>query len=138
MPEFKIFTNPPRQEGDDRQGTFGAALDQIHGQEEYQSGGTINMIGFPASSVDLGWLQGRARDYWQQNDVPYEEFRKLAITEIYHVIQRPKMVKMTPEKWEEGTTHMTVDLKTKDDHGWYVYEFSVYLKKEKRVLKVVD
>lgn len=138
MPELKIFTDPPRQEGDDRQRSLGHALDKIHGDESYQPLGTVNMVGFPASSVNLGWLQGRLRDYWRRNDVPYEELRTLTLHEIRDVIQRCKMVKITPEKWVEGTMHMTVDLKTKDDHGWYVYQFSLYLPRDSPVLKVVE
>ena len=49
----------------------------------------------------------------------------IVIAELPEVVQRLKQFEIAPSSSEE---HLVVQFKTKDDNGWYVYEFSVWLK----------
>ena len=88
--------------------------------------GFISIKGFPASHIDLGWIQDNISNFWKRFDGTKEELADLVDDEIGNVIQRLKSRKV-----ELTETHLNVKFSTKDDCGWYGYDFSVYLKRPK-------
>ena len=125
-----VFYDPPEMEQDDRQRVFGKALDKVDEHLEndgFEEVGTISMRGFRAAAVDLGWLQDRIREYWFK----YEPDWETAVQEIGEglgrVVQRLKYLNLNKTK-----THIEVEMRTKDDHGYYSYEFALYIEKDVR------
>jgi len=57
---------------DHRQGFLRSVLGEVVRDGEGSQVATIDTTGFPASCVNLGWLQDKIRAYWVEN-VPFEE-----------------------------------------------------------------
>lgn len=127
VPVVDVFYDPPRMKGDARQQVFGVALDAILEEDarEGRESAAINLVGFRASCVDLGWLHDRIDEYWWKAR-PSPERAKIQIAHaLRDVVQRLKYKKI-----DVTDTHIDVEIKTKDDHGWYAYSFSVYIGKD--------
>lgn len=124
-----IFYDPPRREGDSRQQLFGHALDQIleESEDDSEEVAIINLVGFRASAVDVGWLQNRIVEYWWHHKPDPADVRQHILFAISTVVQRTKEVQVgvTP-------THIDILLRTKDDHGWYTYRFGAYIGRDTR------
>lgn len=88
----------------------------------------INMNrGYPASAPDLGRLQAMMGPHFQGLRMALIKKRSKAIFEwvfdfLGEWVQRTKSLDMKYEK-----EHVVIEFKTKDDYGWYVYEFSIYV-----------
>lgn len=122
-----IFYGAPELEGDPRQALFGKALDQILEEEDGEEVAIIGLVGFPAASVNVGWLQQRLVEYWWRDRPEPEDAIRDVQMAVSCVVQRAKQVQvgLTP-------THIDVLLVTKDDHGWYEYRFSAYIARDER------
>ena len=124
MTEEKLFEVVPHSE-DPRQVEFLKVIEQMLQEEEDPDGlDVIPMHGFPASRPDLGWLQAKIEEYWKAGHV--EDITALgeAISaRLGNAVQRCK-------DWSIQTTkddYLAIRFETKDDRGWYVYEFACQL-----------
>ena len=114
---------------DRRQGFLRSVLGEVVREGEGSQVATIDTTGFPASCVNLGWLQDKIRAYWVEN-VPFEEGPELDAFvlrlegEVRRVVSRVKWINF---QVKEGSDVPSIGLEfaTKDDHGWYTYKFSV-------------
>jgi len=107
---------------DDRQDRF---LSTAHHQ--HRSGKALAETnthrGFPASEVNIGWVQGTigslldARRLLTMKDV--DDF-------LQHSIQRLKKVAVFCVACKGPPKTVYFAIKTKDDNGWYAYQFSMY------------
>lgn len=125
--DVDVFYDPPRMEGEERQRVFGRGLDAIIEEDEregYESA-TINLVGFRASAVDLGWLHDRIREYWFRERPDPDEARKAITKGIRQVVQRAKKVEV-----EVTEKLVSVILVTKDDFSYYEYRVQVYIEKD--------
>jgi len=125
---LRILVDPPQVE-DLRQGffrkVFREAIAPMMAGEGYEVQRT-RMCGIPASAVDLGWIQSRAESYWRENvprGAPVYTFAIRLRNEIGRVLVRPKEVQV--EVKHGLSVYLDVLIRTKDDHGYYQYEFSI-------------
>lgn len=122
MSEEKLFEGVPHTD-DPRQVEFFKVIEQMRQEEEDPDNlDVVPMRGFPASNPNLGWLQDRIEEYWRAGHVGDTTALSEAIGEpLCHAVQRCK------EWWIELTdedAYLEIRFKTKDDHGWYQYEFT--------------
>ena len=81
---------------------------------------TINMEGMPASHIDLGKLQMLiAEEGKKKNDITKKQIDYI----ITNAVERVKSIEII--KNENKWPSWAITFKTKDDFGWYTYEFSV-------------
>lgn len=77
--------------------------------------------GFRDSQVDLAWLQQKIRQFAAANPMPVGVLAELVENALWDLLQRPKMVDVSPERDALLIKLMTTD----DDVGRYGYEFGV-------------
>ncbi len=124
MTEGKLFEDVPHSE-DPRQVEFLKVIEQMRQEEEGPDDlDVIPMRGFPASCVDLAWLQTEIEEYWKTGHVKDTTALSEAISaRLGSAVQRCK-------DWSIQTTeddYLAIRFETKDDRGWYVYEFACQL-----------
>jgi hypothetical protein len=106
---------------------------------------TISLTGYPASNVDLGWLQMKIKRYWEEHkDIQIPELCRQIENELIwgEVVARTKSVQATSSTviplQEEPRCTLKIKLLTKSDLGWYEYRFSVLLVGVKRNLLIEE
>jgi hypothetical protein len=120
-----LFSDVPHQD-DPRQVGFLKVIEQML-QEERDPEDPLNVIpmrGFTASYPDLGWLQVKIEEYWKAGHAEDVDVLKSVISErLGYAVQRCK------DWWIDLSEddYLTIRFKTKDDHGWYTYEFACQL-----------
>jgi hypothetical protein len=102
---------------------------------------TISLTGYPASNVDLAWVQMKVKRYWEEHkDIQISKLCKQIENELTwgEVVARTKSVQVTSTTvvppQEEPRCTLKIKLLTKGDLGWYEYRFSVLLVGVKRDL----
>ena len=115
VPQFSI---------DQRQGFFFGVIDGM--KDKVDSMQTANVsTGWPASHVNLGWLQDNAKAMIETGQVTNkDDIHDFLAT----CVQRLKYTDIEITKGDY--TRYIVKFKTKDDGGWYCYEFTVAIKGE--------
>lgn len=129
-----LFTDPPF-EADDRQVIFRqVAQDIVDENEKVVIADTVR--GWPASQVNMGWIQQKVCDWWERHpDATAEDLIDKIDAELCCVIQRIKRVTVRPlnnigQKVRINSPNfrrVAIELTTKDDHGYYDYKFWVHL-----------
>jgi len=106
---------------------------------------TISLTGYPASSVDLGWIQMKVKRFWEEHkDIQISNLCKQIENELVwgEVVSRTKSVQVTSTTvvppQEEARCTLKIRLLTKGDLGWYEYRFSVLLVGVKRDLLIEE
>jgi len=121
-----LILNGIQSYSDPRQETFRVAIDEIEKNfDELPPVSVANVqVGFPASCVDLGWLKDKILTFWREayNDVTRDELCVLLRRELPYAVQRLKYLSVRLD-----VNVVRIVLKTKDDMGWYAYEFNVAL-----------
>jgi len=141
MAELNVFNGAPRLP-DFRQSGLRQALGSDKMAEvmaDMDCVGVINTRGWPASAVNLGWLQDRIKVYWAERpELEPDEFACQVRDELCSVVSRLKRVVVDvcwadgtlvvddPDR-EKGRQCLRIKLVTKDDHGWYDYGFRARL-----------
>jgi len=116
LPEFR----------DERQGGFRAVVSGLIASEDFEGAAVANVThGFPASYIDIGWVRERLEGFWNYHQHLTEaQFSEIATGALFQVAQRVKKVVVDPYG-----SRAEVQMRTKDDTGWYEYRFSVMLKR---------
>ena len=78
--------------------------------------------GFPASYVNLGWLAEAIENQIMMGNITCERDINDLLCEC---VQRLKSMWHRKSHEYRGNTYDTIQIKTKDDRGWYVYEFTI-------------
>lgn len=123
---------------DPRQNQFLDALPSI--EKRLSAGGaevrTTSMDGFPAAAVNLGWLQECIYREWCAFKGTRLELANLVDDHLPLAVQRVKEVSVTLAAHGNVAARSYADLEiaitTKDDHGWYEYDFYVRLWDDRR------
>lgn len=124
---FRVFTDLPASgKADPRQQKFGQVLGDMllenAASEEPEELAITNMTGFPASCVDLGWLQLKIKEFALKNPMPVKTLAGIVEGELWDILQRAKRVRVRPERKARA---LNIDFMTKDDFGRYEYGFDV-------------
>jgi len=82
------------------------------------SGGIDNI--FPASYVNLGWLKDKIKELIEKQEIKKKEDIESFVLDA---VQRPKTIYVHKNKINEKKYFYTIKFQTKDDFGWYGYEF---------------
>lgn len=109
---------------DERQTMFTGVANAIRKNEDYDNVDVINTYaGWPASRVDLGWMKDKIKELIMRGVIE----RKKDIREfLRYSIHRLKMVDVElRERPKFNYRIYAISIKTKDDYGWYTYEFSI-------------
>lgn len=140
-----LFADPPFED-DDRQVTFRRVAGQLleeKGEEEVAVAETVR--GWPASRVDMGWIQEKVCDWWERHpEATAVELIEKVDDELPCVIQRIKKLRTLAlnavgqrvRVTSDSFRRVGIELTTKDDHGYYDYRFWVHL--PERRMKVVE
>lgn len=108
---------------DDRQDRF---LTTVHRQlrEGQKQNSDVNIShGFPASEVVVGWLQGTIGRLWDAG-----RLREASDADAFirYAVQRVKKVAIFAVQGKGTPQTIYFVIKTKDDNGWYCYQFTLY------------
>lgn len=120
---LKIFCGMPSS-SNTRQQALGTVLGKLQIDDPSESLGVTNLRGFSASAVDLGWLGDKIRAFASFSPMPIKTLCGLVEGELRKVIQRVKSLLVEPDKARPDRA-VSVDMLTKDDFGYYRYQFSV-------------
>ena len=103
---------------DKRQNVFRGVVKDLKASKEWSVLDVINIeVGWPASSVDLGWLQDVIHFYRDKGSFNSEMIGNILDTFVQRLKERD--IKETEEGYR-------ITFATKDDHGWYDYAFYVF------------
>ena len=88
--------------------------------------------GYRASAPDLGKLQSLVEPHFDGLSMieikkQHRKIQAWVFDLLGEWVQRTKALKVTYD-----AEHVVIEFKTKDDYGWYVYEFSIYVPPRKR------
>ncbi len=124
MSDAKLFEGVPHSD-DPRQRLFLKTIKQMLEEDDPEDPlVVVPMRGFPASHPDLGWLQDGIEGFWKGGHIKdIDELKEVVAERIGHAVQRCK-------DWSIGlndNNYLDVRFKTKDDYGYYAYEFSCQL-----------
>lgn len=129
-----IFAPSIHHPRDPRQAEFRAALEQRVAEHKARGASVvaISMTGFPASAVNLGWLQDRIRTAWEgsrRTMSDAERLRSNVEKQLPSVVQRLKNMSISLQPPHDVAPYVDLDVAfvTKDDMGWYEYGFCVRL-----------
>lgn len=118
----------PMYAPDERQEHFLRFVDGTRDNEELDGAAIISMNGFPASWVNLAWIQAKAeraqKDLLDEHGPSYVS--KVVELIVVACVQRVKYIKAKlnsrgKARWLEAS------FRTKDEGGYYSYQFSVTL-----------
>lgn len=125
---------------DERQKGLFTCLDAIRKRRDMGKVAVIPMQGFPAAWVNLGWLQLKAdtaqKELLDKHGMSY--VAKVVELIVVESVQRVKFIKAVPAQKttrQKEIRQIDVKFRTKDDDGYYSYEFYVNLPDLKRSIK---
>ena len=69
---MRIFHDAPKFPPSRQQALCAAVgpIEELFASEQLTTAGHISIKGFPASHIDLGWLQDRVRAFWRMIRIP--------------------------------------------------------------------
>lgn len=123
----ELVADCPTYPPDDRQSGFYGAMDSMRQEPEMAEMDDVHIVsmkGFPAAVVNLGWLLDKANKACDKHfkDKGSHYVAKVIEMMLEDTVQRLKQLEVSPE---EDIEAFRVSFQTKDDHGYYRYEFSI-------------